>query len=58
MTKNVKKNYSWKKFIILNKKIAVYLYLSLHKHCPSYRRSLSSLQPSKENIQPFKHELS
>ncbi len=32
-------------------KIAIYLFLSLHKGRPSYRRSL---QPSKENIQHFK----
>jgi hypothetical protein len=32
-------------------KIAIYLSLSLHKECPSYRRSL---QPSKENILHFK----
>ncbi len=46
-----------KKFTALNKiffffiKIAIYLSLSLHKGCLSYRRSL---QPSKENIQHFK----
>ena len=40
-----KKNYSWKFFyIFFISKTAIYLYLGLHKVCPSYRRSL---QPSK-----------
>ncbi len=51
MTKNWKKNYSWKKkFDIFLIKIAIYLSLDLHKGRPSYRRSL---QPSQENIQHF-----
>jgi hypothetical protein len=32
---------------------SIYLFLGLHKERPSYRRSL---QLSKEDIQPFKHE--
>ncbi len=40
-----------KQLIFLWKKLAIYLYLGLHKGCPSYRKSL---QPSKENIQHFK----
>jgi hypothetical protein len=38
-------------FYFLDKKIAIYLSLGLHKGRPSYRRKL---QPSKENIKHFK----
>ncbi len=52
MTKNWKKNYSWKFFYIFFwSKTSVYLSLGLHKVYPSYRRSL---QFSKEAIQHFK----
>ncbi len=52
MTKNLKKNYSWKFFYIYFwSKTAIYLSLGLHQECPSYRRSL---QLSKEAIQHFK----
>ncbi len=52
ITKNWKKNYSWNFFyIFLWSKTAIYLSLSLHKVCPSYRRSLHF---SKEAIQHFK----
>ncbi len=52
MTKNWKKNYSWKFFFIFFlSKTAIYLSLGLHKVCLSYRRSL---QFSKEAIQHFK----
>ncbi len=48
----LKKNYSWKFFFIFFwSKTAIYLSLSLHKVCPSYKRSL---QFSKEAIQHFK----
>ncbi len=48
----LKKNYSWKFFFIFFwSKTAIYLALSLHKVCPSYRRNL---QFSKEAIQHFK----
>jgi hypothetical protein len=48
----LEKNYSWKFFFIFFlSKTAIYLSLSLHKVCPSYRRSL---QFSKEDIQHFK----
>jgi hypothetical protein len=54
----LKKNYSWKKKLQLEKKIGskttIYLSLGLHKERPSYR----SLQLSKEAIQhTSKHEL-
>ncbi len=52
MTKNRKKNYSWKKVKnFFFSKTAIHLSLGLHKVCPSYRRSL---QLSKEAIQHFK----
>jgi hypothetical protein len=51
MTKNWKKIAAEKKFAIFLIKIAIYLYLVLHKGRPSYSRSL---RPSKENIQHFK----
>ncbi len=53
MTKNWRrKKYSWKFFkYFFDKKIAIYLYLGLHKGRPSYRKSL---QPSKQNIQHLK----
>jgi hypothetical protein len=45
-----------KKENCFDKKIAIYLFLGLHKGHPSYKRSL---QASKENIQHFKtHEIS
>ncbi len=51
MSKNWKKH-SWKLFYILFwSKIAIDLFLGLHKGRPSYRRSH---QPSKESIQHFK----
>ncbi len=52
ITKNLKKNYSWKNFLIFfGSKITIYLFLGLYKERPSYRRSL---QISKEAIQHFK----
>ncbi len=52
MTKNWKKNNSWKNFLfIFWSKTAIYLSLGLHKVCPGYRRSL---QLTKEPIQHFK----
>ena len=52
MTKNWKKNYSWKFFkIFFWSKTSIYQSLGLHKVYPSYRRSL---QFSKEAIQHFK----
>ncbi len=52
----LKKIYCWEKITFWSK-IAIYLYLGLHKGRPSYRRSL---QPSKENIQDkiSKYEIS
>jgi len=38
-------------FFLFLSKLAIYLYLGLHKGRPSYRMSL---QPSKENTQHFK----
>ena len=54
MTKNRKK-IQLKKFILFWSKNSIYLSLSLQKGRPSYRRFL---QPSRENIQHFKHEIS
>jgi hypothetical protein len=51
MTKNLKK-YSRKKLIFFRSKIAIYLYLGIHKGRLSYSRSF---QPSKENIQHLKN---
>ena len=45
------KNYSWKKKYMFWSKTAIYLFLGIHKLCPSYRRSL---QLTKEAIQHFK----
>jgi hypothetical protein len=50
MTKKWKKFAAEKNLKFLIKKIAIYIYLGLHKGRLSYRRSL---QPSKENIQHF-----
>jgi hypothetical protein len=47
----LKKNYSRIFFFFFEPKTAIYVFISLHKVCPSYRRSL---QLSKEAIQHFK----
>ncbi len=51
MTKNWEKFTAVKLLYIFGSKIAIYLFLGLHKGHTSYRRNL---QPSKENIQHFK----
>ncbi len=55
MTKNWKNWQLTKFFFFFRSKIAIYLSLDLHKGRPNYRRSL---QPSKENVHTWKHEIS